>query len=551
MASVDQTGDMGRVTQYTAARYPTLRKFHVGRHPLLIEDQMKEMRPLPMTERAAVDSVVRALTTEASNPLDNRLSEKEISKWRQRKLLDGLPDNVQHWFSMEFTRWLRGVSQFNHPQFTWWGNHNMFYVPEVVEYLKEMVRMRLDYQQRLLMMTVAMPKTLNDCWLYFKYIVAGHGLLMRQRALDDDNPRGMYENSDFYDEQEENPPSFMTIGGMLDFLDDFAQTTFYAVDVPAMQGSHYGTDPPGVYAPSLQRASAPMPDGAVQSTTDNTGDDPGDPDSNPGTDAAGKPQRRTLGHREPPALPPAGGASSGDDDDDDDDDDGDGDTSVLADAARLAAGAATHVVDTQGQVAGSEPDPEDAAAVRAQLGAAASAVSSAVSSSASALGGVVSSLFGALANLAPDGGSMNAAEPSDDEDDDSDDDKDKKKKDKEPPVNVKPEPPPPDTSRSTVIKPEPPAATAARPNLYPDAADVPDQPSLSTSATGGIRPSVERAKQELLDDITDYWTNNLYTSTPELYRLRTDVGAARTRENINTLRDRFEELKRMLFGEYV
>lgn len=303
MAEVDRTApmDMGKVTHYTAARYPVLRKFHVGRHPLLIEDQMKEMRPLPMTERATVDHMVRALRSRASYPLDNRLSDREVSKWRQRKILESLPDNVNHWFAMEFTRWLRGVSQFNHPQITWWGNHNMFHVPEVVDYLKELVRMRLDYQQRLLMMTVALPKTLNDCWLYFKYIVAGHGLLMRE----DDMEAG----SDFWQEQDDNPPQYMSIGGMLDFLDDFAQTTFYRVDLPAMQ-------PGGVRPPIIQGDIEPLPDGNVQVQTNNTGATGADPQGQVHTDPSGggldgshpEPGAPSGGSNQPP---PTFGLSSG------------------------------------------------------------------------------------------------------------------------------------------------------------------------------------------------------------------------------------------------
>lgn len=274
MAEVDRTVpmDMGKVTHYTGARYPVLRKFHVGQHPLLIEDQMREMRPLPMTERATVDHVVRALHTAANDPLDGRLSQKEVSKWRQRKILESLPDNVNHWFAMEFTRWLRGVSQFNNPQVTWWGNHNLFHVPEVVDYLKELVRMRMDYQQRLLMMTVALPKNLKDCWLYFKYIVAGHGLLMREEDMNAD--------SDFWQEQDDNPPQYMSIGGMLDFLDDFSQTTFYQVDLPAMR-------PRGTFPPVIQKDIEPLPDGNVQQQVNNTGASAADPEGTVHTDPAG------------------------------------------------------------------------------------------------------------------------------------------------------------------------------------------------------------------------------------------------------------------------
>lgn len=545
--------DMGQVTRYTAARYPVLRKFHVGRHPLLIEDQMKEMRPLPMTEKAVVDHVVQSLQTNMNNPLEYRVSEKEVSKWRQRKLLEGLPDNVNHWFAMEFTRWLRGVSQFNHPQMTWWGNHNLFHVPEVVDYLKELVRMRLDYQQRLLMMTVALPKTLNDCWLYFKYIVAGHGLMMR--------PADMAETSDFYAEQDTNAPSYMTIGGMLDFLDDFSQTTFYKVDVPAMQGSHYGTVPAGIQQPVIQKAIGAAPDGNVQSTTNNTGDPPADPDSVPDTDAAGKP--RPLGRRRPPDWPRDGdGGGSSDDDDDDDDDDDRPDTNIIPSGKGLGKAAAKLVdvvTDTArgtGTAGAPELDEDEAAANRAALASAASTAASAFKSASSAVGrGFMAALNGLASAMVPatgtdvddDGISDKDAKKTGDKDNDDD-----KTKPKIEPKKEKDE----DRPKTRVIKTEP-------PRLYPRTDDLPDQPEYGAdddegedfsltdqpppkTAADKIPKKVENGKRRLLQQLDHIVDSSISIDQAEVSRLKTAIGAARTQDNIASLRDQVEALKRTL-----
>lgn len=220
----------GNVVRYTEEKYPLLRKYTVGAHPLAKEAGMHQMKPLTMTEKGLTDTLIRQMTVDGDESLGT-LSPHIVQKWRQKSTLEALPDNVQHWWVNEFTRWLRGVSVFNDQQVTPWGNHNLFHVPGVVDYLKELVRMRADYQFRLIALTVLTPKTLDDCFLFYKYIVTGHGLCKRDYG---DGTGGFYRAGDGGEDDTESL-AYMTVGGMLDFLDDYSLTSFYERDLALQQ----------------------------------------------------------------------------------------------------------------------------------------------------------------------------------------------------------------------------------------------------------------------------------------------------------------------------
>jgi len=220
----------GNVVRYTEEKYPLLRKYTVGAHPLAKEAGMRQMKPLTMTEKGLTDTLIRQMTVDGDESLGT-LSPHIVQKWRQKSTLEALPDNVQHWWVNEFTRWLRGVSVFNDQQVTPWGNHNLFHVPGVVDYLKELVRMRADYQFRLIALTVLTPKTLDDCFLFYKYIVTGHGLCKRDYG---DGTGGFYRAGDGGEDDTESL-AYMTVGGMLDFLDDYSLTSFYERDLALQQ----------------------------------------------------------------------------------------------------------------------------------------------------------------------------------------------------------------------------------------------------------------------------------------------------------------------------
>jgi len=293
------TQQAGAIMRYSEEHYPLLTKFRVGPDPLEAEAKNTKIEPTSSTRQAVMGMVLRQVTGDD----EGQLSRELVRKWEQKRQLEALPKQVDTWFAAEFMRWLRGVSVFNHGGLTPWGNANLFHIPEVLEYLREACACRADFQRKLVHLAIFEPRTLNDAYLYYKYIVMHHGW-----AKSDGGPHLSSHDPSV------PPPPYFTIGGALDFLDDYALTTFQE------------------QALAMQATDAAQP---VLYTPTNT----------TWPEANGRP------HRQPPPgpAPPPGAAGKAarslqaalnaavDDDDVDDDDDDDG---SAPGAARAVAGAA-------------------------------------------------------------------------------------------------------------------------------------------------------------------------------------------------------------------
>ena len=207
------------VTSYTESKYPILSRYHVGQHPLAKEAALKRLEPLPETRAAFTKALTREMTADGAETLDPHT----VKKYQDKMVLEGLGKNVDLMYAREFQRWIRGVSVFNEPSMTPWGHRNMFHVPGVVEYLRELVQMRFDYQQSLMHLYMQPPQTLLDLELYYKYIVLQFGLVIPRNDGRVPNT-GMPLAGD--------PRSFMSVSGMLSFLDDYQLTSFRDRDLP-------------------------------------------------------------------------------------------------------------------------------------------------------------------------------------------------------------------------------------------------------------------------------------------------------------------------------
>lgn len=235
------------VTSYTQSKYPILSRYHVGQHPLAKESQLKKLEPLPETRAAFIKALTREMTADGQGTLDPRT----VKKYQDKMVLEGLGKNVDIMYAREFQRWLRGVSVFNEPSLTPWGHRNMFHVPGVVDYLRELIQMRFDYQQSLMHLYMLPPQTLLDLELYYKYIVLQFGLVIPRN--DGITPAGgMPDGND--------PRSFLSISGMLSFLDDYQITSFRERDLPLTDQSlvDAGDKSPNVIANNLDRDRATL-----------------------------------------------------------------------------------------------------------------------------------------------------------------------------------------------------------------------------------------------------------------------------------------------------
>lgn len=318
-----------QVTQYTAARYPLLRKYHVGLDPLDHEALQKKIEPTSSTKQHVTDLLVRQMGTDSDTAGEaGRLTVATVNKWRQKKLLESIPGHVDHWFAAEFMRWLRGVSAFNSRAVTPWGTENLLHIPEVLQYLREALACRADFQRKLVHLSMDYPRTLNDAYLYYKYIVMHYGWTRGEPSVHSaSGDAGNYA------------PSYMTIGGMLDFLDDFAQTTFLKHDLAYMQEGAAPDAPLGMG----RVATLPEPDGAPSAGT-NTPDTPDDPDplaNPPALNTAAATIAGALVQQAQRLSTNPDDPDDNDDDDDEDDDDNPPSQLISAKAHKAIANTAT------------------------------------------------------------------------------------------------------------------------------------------------------------------------------------------------------------------
>ena len=218
--NVNYTGvTAGAVTGYTKNKYPILSRYHGGQHPLAKEVSLGKLEPLPETRAAFVKALTREMVGNGQGALDPYT----VKKYQDKMVLEGMGENVDIMYAREFQRWIRGVSVFNEPSLTPWGHRNMFHVPGAVEYLRELIQLRFDYQQSLIHLYMQPPQTLLDLELYYKYIVLQFGLVIPRG--DGTTPNAQMPNGN-------DPRSFMSISGMLYFLDDYQLTSFINRDLP-------------------------------------------------------------------------------------------------------------------------------------------------------------------------------------------------------------------------------------------------------------------------------------------------------------------------------
>lgn len=303
MAGTTQDGPT--IMRYSEQHYPLLTKFRVGPDPLEAEAKNTKIEPTTSTRQTVMGMILRQVTGDH----EGQLSRELVRKWEQKRQLEALPKQVDTWFAAEFMRWLRGVSVFNSRALTPWGNANLFHIPEVLAYLREACACRADFQRKLVHLAIFEPRTLNDAYLYYKYIVMHHGWAKAHCGphLADIGP----------------PPPYFTIGGALDFLDDYALTTFHD------------------QALAMQALNADATD-ALYMTEDEL------PRPEPNAAPAQQPAPTMP---PPPEDPDAHGGGHDDEDDDDDDDDGMGGDTSLTDLTATEAERAAARLEREAQAA--------------------------------------------------------------------------------------------------------------------------------------------------------------------------------------------------------
>ena len=125
----------------------------------------------------------------------DRTTEDEWKRWLVRMENRSIAERVNEEFIQDFIQWLQGRSTWNSKEFdkvvydengrpkdrklvpgTPWGNKPLTYVPGVCEFLDQGVDRRDTVIKYLTKLKMRTPRNLDECWMYFKYIIRGVGL---------------------------------------------------------------------------------------------------------------------------------------------------------------------------------------------------------------------------------------------------------------------------------------------------------------------------------------------------------------------------------------
>ena len=119
----------------------------------------------------------------------------EWKRWLVRMENKSLKERVNQEFIEDFIQWLQGRSTYNSTEFekveydengrpkdrkvvpgTPWGNKPLTFVPGVCEFLDQGIDRRDAVIRYLTKLKMRGPRNVDECWMYFKYIIRGVGL---------------------------------------------------------------------------------------------------------------------------------------------------------------------------------------------------------------------------------------------------------------------------------------------------------------------------------------------------------------------------------------
>lgn len=119
-------------------------------------------------------------------------------------------------YARDFWAWTMGRSRHNDDlRLTPWGRKDLLHIPGIRERIDMFVKKRMEFQQALVLLWArgqqGFLRTLEEAWLYYKYIVTGWNKWYQANKLVIAGNRG----------GNGSPPPFLTYYGMIDFLDEY------------------------------------------------------------------------------------------------------------------------------------------------------------------------------------------------------------------------------------------------------------------------------------------------------------------------------------------
>lgn len=146
-------------------------KFHAGPDPF--EREMRETKIKP-TDRQLLESMT-AVLKKAAETSGDPAAKQAFALWSFQVQSGTALDQAKFQFLRRFYFWLLGKGDDKDHEKTLWGRGNAAYLnPEVAAYIDQFINKRTEYAQKLNLLSMRVPETLNGYYLYYKYIVNGH-----------------------------------------------------------------------------------------------------------------------------------------------------------------------------------------------------------------------------------------------------------------------------------------------------------------------------------------------------------------------------------------
>ena len=156
-------------------------KFSLEPHPLESEGRKRKLEPTPEFKAREVAEKRKALLAAA----DNNTIKEELKKAMAREQIEAIPDHVEQDFIHDFHNWVAGIGKRSDyvkagvPLASVGQGKLVSDHPSVLNYVEGITSRVIDYYAEIANMKMrgpaigrrGGPATLNDLWLYFKYVV--------------------------------------------------------------------------------------------------------------------------------------------------------------------------------------------------------------------------------------------------------------------------------------------------------------------------------------------------------------------------------------------
>lgn len=145
-------------------------KYKAPSDPLQVETTLKDMEPTQAQEHSKMLEVVNLLI---DDPKVVGEEKKALSVWKANLLASTIGSHVKKAFVRDFWAWLVGQGTQQDVDRTFWGRRPLTDDPEVERYISLFPAKMQEYRVKLYLLANRRPIGINECFLFYKYIVRG------------------------------------------------------------------------------------------------------------------------------------------------------------------------------------------------------------------------------------------------------------------------------------------------------------------------------------------------------------------------------------------